>query len=126
MAEVLDFLRRQQQHYDLERDFPAVGLGRGYGRGFRSAVVEAGDVESFRTVQPKILCILAILELAGQHAHADQIGAVDTLEAFGDHGFDAKQNGPFRRPVARRAGAVFLAGQHHSGTPSALYFMAAS
>jgi hypothetical protein len=35
---------------------------------------------------------------------------MNALKAFGDDGADAEQHGPLRRPVARRAGAIFLAG----------------
>src|SRR3546814_20919593 len=41
------------------------------------------------------------------------LGAGDALEALGDHGLDAQQDRALGRPVARRAGAVFLAGQDH-------------
>jgi hypothetical protein len=37
---------------------------------------------------------------------------VDALEALGDHGLDAQQHGALGRPVARGAGAVFLAAEH--------------
>ena len=50
-------------------------------------------------------------ELQRQHAHADEVGAVDALEALGDHRAHAEQPRALRRPVARRAGAVFLAGE---------------
>ncbi len=51
------------------------------------------------------------LELQRQHAHADQVAAVDALVGFGDHRFDAQQLRAFRGPVAAGAGAVFLAGE---------------
>ena len=34
-----------------------------------------------------------------QHAHADEVGAVDALEAFGDHGLHAQQ----KRPLAAQS-----------------------
>ena len=37
---------------------------------------------------------------------------MDALVAFRDHRAHAQQHGALRRPVARRAGAVLLAGQH--------------
>jgi len=58
---------------------------------------------------------VAAEELQRQHAHADQVGAVDALEAARNDGFDAQQLRAFRRPVARGAGAVFLAAEHHRG-----------
>ncbi|MND89956.1 hypothetical protein D3C80_820310 [compost metagenome] len=41
---------------------------------------------------------------------------MDALIAFGDDGADAQQAGALGRPVARRAGAVFLAGEDDQGT----------
>ena len=52
------------------------------------------------------------LEHEGRNAHADQVRAVDALEALGDHGAHAEQVRALGRPVARRAGAVFLAGEN--------------
>jgi superfamily II DNA helicase RecQ len=49
-------------------------------------------------------------ELQWQHAHADQIGAVDAFVAARDHRTHAEQARSLGRPVARRAGAVLLAG----------------
>ena len=40
---------------------------------------------------------------------------MDALEAPRDHRFHAEQLGALRRPVARAAGAVFLAGENHRG-----------
>ncbi len=37
---------------------------------------------------------------------------MDALEAFGDHGAHAEEPWPFRRPVARRAGAVLPSREH--------------
>ncbi|MBC7657200.1 MAG: aconitate hydratase AcnA, partial [Frankiaceae bacterium] len=52
-------------------------------------------------------------ELQRQHAHADQVGAVDALERAGDDRLHAQQLGALGRPVARRAGAVLFAAEHH-------------
>src|SRR6478735_971927 len=46
-------------------------------------------------------------------AHADEVRAMDALEALGDDGANAEQVRALGRPVARGAGAVFLAGQNH-------------
>ena len=62
-------------------------------------------------VEPQRLPGRALLEGEGNDAHADEVGAVDALEGLGDHGPDAEQLGPLRRPVARRAGAVFAPGE---------------
>ena len=40
----------------------------------------------------------------------DEVRPVDPLERLGDHGADAEQQRALGRPVARRAGAVLLAG----------------
>ena len=51
-------------------------------------------------------------ELQRQHAHADQVGAVDALVALGDDGADAEHERALGRPVTRRARAVLFAGEH--------------
>src|SRR6266849_7018013 len=43
------------------------------------------------TLHPDRLPGRAILEGQRQHTHADQIGAMDALEALADHGADAEQ-----------------------------------
>src|SRR5215210_3536172 len=45
------------------------------------------------------------------HAHADEVRAVDALEALGDDGPDAEEVRALGGPIARRAGAVLLAGE---------------
>ena len=62
-------------------------------------------------VRPSDSAVSPLGELQRQHAHADQVGAVDPLVGLGDDGLDAEQRGALGRPVARRAGAVLLAGQ---------------
>src|ERR1700733_2072781 len=44
----------------------------------------------------------AVLEGQRQHAHADEIGAMDALEALADHGADTEQPGSLGGPVTRR------------------------
>src|SRR3954451_13679602 len=46
------------------------------------------------------------LEHERRDAHADEVRAVDALEAFGDDGADPEQIGALGRPIARGAGAV--------------------
>ena len=58
------------------------------------------------------LRVLPRLELQRQHAHADQVAAVDALVALGDHRAHAQQQRALGRPVARGAGAVLLAREH--------------
>src|SRR5690606_2043738 len=74
---------------------------------------QPADRQFLRAIEPKRLARLAVDELQRQHAHADQVGAMDTLEAFGNHRFHAQQIGTLGGPVATGARAVFLAGDHH-------------
>src|ERR1700721_939955 len=54
----------------------------------------------------------SLFEHAGQYAHADEIGAMDALEALRDHRAHAEQLRALGRPVARGARAVFAAREH--------------
>jgi hypothetical protein len=40
-------------------------------------------------------------ELTGEHAHADEVAAMDALEALGDDGAHAEEQGALGGPVAR-------------------------
>ena len=51
----------------------------------------ADDVVGFGAVQFKRFAVGAGQKLQRQHAHADQVGAVDALEAFGHDGFHTGQ-----------------------------------
>ena len=88
-------------------------LDRPAGREVVQHVGQANDVERLFAGEAVGFGGLLVEELQRQNAHADQVGAVDALEAFGDHGAHAQQQRALGRPVARRAGAVFLAGDHH-------------
>ena len=52
-------------------------------RGVR--LVQAGDVDHLLAGEAERLAVHAFLEGQRQHAHADQVGAVDALEALDDH-----------------------------------------
>ena len=52
-------------------------------------------------------------KLQGQNAHADQVAAVDALEARGQHGPDAQEESALGGPVAAAARAVFRPGEDH-------------
>ena len=69
------------------------------------------DVEGLVAVDAERLPRVARLELQRQHAHADQVRAVDALEALRDHRLDAEQLRALGGPVAARAGAVLLAAE---------------
>src|SRR5690349_12147238 len=70
------------------------------------------DVEQFIAFDSQRFSRFAAGELQRQHAHADEIGAVDPFEAFRDDRLDAQKLRAFGRPVARAAGAVFFAAEH--------------
>ena len=69
------------------------------------------DVENFRAVESERVRAFAVGEFERNHAHADQVGAVNALEAARDDGAHAEQRRALRRPVARRAHAVIRAGE---------------
>ena len=56
---------------------------------------------------------VALQELQRDHAQRHQVGAVDALEALGDHRPHAQQRAALGRPVTGAARAVLLAGDHH-------------
>ena len=60
----------------------------------------AHDVIGLGTVQAQGQAVGAGLELQGQDAHADEVGAVDALEALGGDGLDPRQAHALGRPVA--------------------------
>ena len=70
----------------------------------------ADHIEGFGAVDAQRLARRARLEFQRQHAHADQVGPVDALEALGDDRLHAGQAHALRRPVARAALAVIRAG----------------
>src|SRR5579863_6343287 len=109
MLVVLEFLGSvdAQAHVELG-GLPAVGRGHHF-HGFRRAAVQPRDFEGLLAGEPEALSVLTFLELQRQHAHADQIGAVNALETLGDHRLYAQEHRALGRPVARAAGAVFLA-----------------
>src|SRR5882672_7551128 len=61
---------------------------------------DAAQVVALAAGQAKRRGRRARLKLQRQHAHVHEVAAVDALEALGDHGGNAEQQRPFRRPVA--------------------------
>ena len=74
--------------------------------------LQAADREALAAAQAEQRRVLTGHVLHRQNAHADQVGAVDALEALGDHGAYAQKQRSLGGPVARRAGAVLLAREH--------------
>src|SRR6516162_7501274 len=75
--------------------------------------MQAANGDLFVTTQSERLPRRALFEHQRNHAHADQIGTMDALKRLRDHRPDAEQHRTLGRPIARRAGAVFLAGEYH-------------
>ena len=73
------------------------------------------DVEGLVAAHAQGLPGIRALELQRQHAHAHEVGAVDALEAAGDHGLHAQQLRTLGRPVARGAGPVLLTAHDDRG-----------
>ena len=118
MPVVVALLRSVDADAHLEYDrLAALFAMRGHGDRAGLGISQVTEVEDLAAREPECLRVLARGELAGQHAHADQVGAMDTLEALGNHGLHAEQHRAFGGPVARRAGAVLLAGQHDQRRP---------
>src|SRR6185369_14254492 len=121
VAVVLHLLRGVEPHAGLEVDRGAVvaaGLDRYVAAGLEAGIHsggEAGDGEDFVTGETEALDGLAVDEFERRDAHADQVAAVDALEALGDHGAHPLEEGTLGRPVARGAGAVLLAGEDDGG-----------
>src|SRR5947209_16518678 len=82
--------------------------------------IEADDIENLRAVEAQRLGVRVLLELQGEHAHADEVRAVYALEALGDDGAHTQQERPLRRPVARTAGSVLLPGDDDQRKPRRL------
>ncbi len=113
VAHVLALARRVEPdpRCELDRLTAVVGRSR-HPRLARLAVLDAPDRERLEPAQPEALGGLACGKDQRENPHPDQVRAVDSLEALCDDGADAEEVRPFRSPVARRAGAVLLAGEH--------------
>ena len=109
VVEVPLLLRRVDPHRGLE--LRVVGLDRDL-RGISSPSARPAIVKRSWPVSPSDSALSPVGELERQHAHPDQVRAVDPLVALGDHRADAEQPGALRRPVAARARAVLLAREH--------------
>src|SRR5450830_1313513 len=115
MLVVINFDRRidTQQHVDFLRAAVGAVDHQGCQLLWLDFAFEAFQVEGFIAGDAQGLHAVVADELQWQYAHAHQVRAVDTREGTGDHGFYAQQLRTFGRPVARRAGAVLFAAEHH-------------
>ena len=107
MAEVPPLVRGVDAHARVELD-----AGRRADPQRRRPLLERCEVERLLAGEAERLDRLAVRELQRQHAHADEVGAVDALVGPGEDEPDAEQVRALGGPVARRARAVLLAGQH--------------
>ena len=117
MLEVADLVRRVDTDGGLEgdvvgplagcRDLDRLGL----------SVLEVTDLEGLLAGEAERIDRFSFWELQRQHTHPDQVGAVDPLEALGDHRTDTEQIGALGCPVTGGTRAVLLAGEHHEGDP---------
>src|SRR5262249_40067246 len=105
VAEVLALARRVEPKARAE--LLAVGA-HGHLVGFPA--LEAEDPELLAAGQPQRLRGLARHELERRDPHHQEVRAVDPFVRVRYRGAHAQQVRPLRRPVARRAGAVLLAG----------------
>ena len=128
VAVVLDFLRRIDSDQHVELLYGAICGSRGYRRFLRcrQPFRHARNRITLNSRQSQRVASLARHELQRKHAHADQIRAMDALEALRNHGANAQQQNAFRGPVARRSRAVFLACDDDQWNFSSAYFIAAS
>ena len=79
---------------------------------------EAADIEKLAAVERKRLAVHAARELQRQHAHADEIGAMDALERFGDHRAHAEQRAPLAAQSREEPAPYSAPATMTSGTPS--------
>ena len=89
------------------------------------ALLERRQVERLLARRPSDSTCLAVRELQRQHAHPDQVRAVDALVGLGDHEAHAEQRGPLAAQSRDEPEPYSLPASTHSGAPSA-YAIAAS
>src|SRR4029077_8264495 len=103
MAEILDLVERIDPANGVEALVAAIGPLEGDAdiHAGRYPAGETTDREHLFAGERQGLAIHALLELKRQHTHADEVGAVDTLEAFRQRGADTQKLRSLGRPVAR-------------------------
>src|SRR3954467_5078289 len=99
VVELIGRIDAANQRYALER---AV---RGHDFGNEPLVrlqiaVQTADRNGFVALEPKCLPGRSFLEHKWDHAHSDQVGAMDAFERLRDDGANPEQGGAFGGPVA--------------------------
>src|SRR5208282_6827516 len=119
VPDVLDLLGRIHSQRRLELDRLAGRLRAHLHRLARlDSRLQSRDREYFIPGESELLPIFAALELECEHAHPNQIAAMDSLEALRDYRAHAEQLHSLGGPIARRARAVFLAAITISPVPA--------
>src|SRR5579862_9013425 len=103
MAEIFELVERvdaAEQLHLIDRATGAVNTADELGARLQ-ALGDAQNIETLGALELQALAVHALLELQRQHRHADEIGAMNALEAFDDHGAHAQELRALGRPVAR-------------------------
>lgn len=101
MAVIVALFGSVDAHPNLKGGDFAVVAASSDSDGARFGIFQIAEIEGLATAQAQALRVLAVRELAGQHTHADEVGAVNAFEALGDNCFDTQQHRAFGGPVAR-------------------------
>src|SRR5581483_7240299 len=100
VVELVERIDTAQQRYMLQRAIAGDDLGRELLARLQIAL-QAADRDLLVALEPDRRPRGAFLEGQRQHAHADEVGAMDALEALADHGAYAEQPRTLGGPVAR-------------------------
>src|SRR5947208_7773582 len=102
MLEGDQFFRRvdARDRLELDRRVAAAERADGDEAAGPQALRDAGQLVALAAGQPERRRRAAWLVLQRQHAHVDEVAAVNALEALGEHRLDAEQQRAFRGPVA--------------------------
>jgi len=98
---VLDLDRRIDTDGDGEVLAGSVRTVNGQGEVLLGSEVlgfHADEVKGLGPVESQRIDGIPVLELAGQHAHADKVGSVDSFETGSDYGSNSLKSGSFGRP----------------------------
>ena len=115
MLDVVDLDLGIDPALDLDGLFHPIDSADGaghFGKRFEIAR-QAEDGNHLVAFQPQGLARRPTGKLERDHPHPDQVGAVDTLETFGDHRLDPQKRRTLGRPVTTGAGPVFDAAKNH-------------